>query len=80
MVFWVTPLAGFEVPTYGRISGVHRGSGHSEHLPAHLLVGSDAVEYAGQAEATRAQEAERWRDFSVSTDVETTRPLPDIRF
>jgi NAD(P)-dependent dehydrogenase (short-subunit alcohol dehydrogenase family) len=52
----------------------------SEHLPAHLLLGSDAVEYAGQAEATRAQEAERWRDFSVSTDVEATRPLPDIRF
>src|SRR5215475_4395901 len=41
----------------------------SEHLPAHLLLGSDAVEYAGQAEATRAREAERWRDFSVSTDV-----------
>jgi hypothetical protein len=35
---------------------------------------------SGQAEATRAQEAERWRDFSVSTDVEATRPLPDIRF
>jgi len=52
----------------------------SEHLPAHLLLGSDAVEYAGQAEATRAQEAERWRDFSVSTDVEATKPLPDIRF
>jgi NAD(P)-dependent dehydrogenase (short-subunit alcohol dehydrogenase family) len=52
----------------------------SKHLPAHLLLGSDAVEYAGQAEATRAQEAERWRDVSVSTDVEATPPLPDIRF
>jgi len=52
----------------------------SDHLPAHLLLGSDAVEFAGQAEATRAQEAERWRDFSVSTDVEATRPLPVIRF
>jgi NAD(P)-dependent dehydrogenase (short-subunit alcohol dehydrogenase family) len=52
----------------------------SEHLPAHLLLGSDAVEYAGQAEATRAQEAERWRNVSISTDVESQRPLPDIRF
>jgi NAD(P)-dependent dehydrogenase (short-subunit alcohol dehydrogenase family) len=52
----------------------------SEHLPAHLLLGSDAVQYAGQAEATRAQEAERWRDVSVSTDVEAKGPLPDIRF
>jgi hypothetical protein len=41
----------------------------SERLPAHLLIGSDAVQYAGQAEATRAQEAERWRDVSVSADV-----------
>jgi NAD(P)-dependent dehydrogenase (short-subunit alcohol dehydrogenase family) len=52
----------------------------SEHLPAHLLLGSDAVQYAGQAEATRAQEAERWRDVSVSTDVEAKGPLPEIRF
>jgi NAD(P)-dependent dehydrogenase (short-subunit alcohol dehydrogenase family) len=52
----------------------------SERLPAHLLLGSDAVEYAGQAEATRAQEAERWREVSVSTDVEAKGPLPSIRF
>lgn len=52
----------------------------SEHLPAHLLIGSDAVQYAGQAETTRAQEAERWRDVSVSTDVDAKGPLPDIGF
>jgi NAD(P)-dependent dehydrogenase (short-subunit alcohol dehydrogenase family) len=52
----------------------------SEHLPAHLLIGSDAVQYAGQAEATRTQEADRWREVSVSTDVEAKGPLPDIRF
>src|ERR1700749_1214494 len=32
----------------------------SDRLPAHLLLGSDAVQYAGQAEATRAADAERW--------------------
>src|SRR5213079_1406314 len=47
----------------------------SDHLPAHLLIGSDAVEFAGQAEATRAAEAERWREFSVSTDVNASGPL-----
>ena len=52
----------------------------SEHLPAHLLIGSDAVQYAGQAETTRAQEAERWRDVSVSTDVDAKGPLPNMRF
>jgi NAD(P)-dependent dehydrogenase (short-subunit alcohol dehydrogenase family) len=52
----------------------------SEHLPAHLLIGSDAVQYAGQAEATRAQEAERWREVSLSTDVGAKGSLPDITF
>lgn len=40
----------------------------SDSLPAHLLLGSDAVQYAAQAEAARAAEADRWREVSVSTD------------
>jgi len=38
-------------------------------LPAHLLLGSDAVEYYAKAEAKRAADAEKWKDVSVSTDV-----------
>ncbi len=52
----------------------------SDQLPAHLLLGSDAVQYAGQAEATRAADAERWREVSVSTDVDATVSLPALRF
>ena len=52
----------------------------SDRLPAHLLLGSDAVRYAGEAEATRAADAERWREVSVSTDVNTPGSLPDLRF
>ena len=52
----------------------------SEHLPAHLLLGSDAAQYTDQAETTRSQEAERWREVSVSTDVDAKEPLPDVRF
>ena len=52
----------------------------SEHLPAHLLLGSDAVQFAGQAEATRAADAERWRDVSISTDVDAAEALPSLRF
>jgi NAD(P)-dependent dehydrogenase (short-subunit alcohol dehydrogenase family) len=52
----------------------------SHQLPAHLLIGSDALEYTGQAEATRAAEADRWRDFSISTDVDGKVALPEIRF
>ena len=40
----------------------------SDRLPAHLLIGSDALQYAGEAEAARKAEAERWREVSVSTD------------
>jgi hypothetical protein len=52
----------------------------SDQLPAHLLLGSDAIQYAGQADATRAADAERWREVSVSTDVNATVALPALRF
>jgi NAD(P)-dependent dehydrogenase (short-subunit alcohol dehydrogenase family) len=52
----------------------------SERLPAHLLLGSDAVKYAAEAEAVRAAEAERWRDVSVSTDVNSAQSLPPLEF
>jgi NAD(P)-dependent dehydrogenase (short-subunit alcohol dehydrogenase family) len=52
----------------------------SDHLPAHLLLGSDAVQFAGEADATRAKDAERWREISVSTDVTSIRSLPALRF
>lgn len=52
----------------------------SDRLPAHLLLGSDAFQYAGQAEATRAADADRWREVSVSTDVDAPGPMPALRF
>jgi NAD(P)-dependent dehydrogenase (short-subunit alcohol dehydrogenase family) len=52
----------------------------SERLPAHLLIGSDAVKYAGEAEAARAVEAERWRGVSVSTDATAPGSLPALHF
>ena len=52
----------------------------SDRLPAHLLLGSDAIHFAGQAEAARAAEADRWREFSASTDVDKPGALPTLRF
>ena len=52
----------------------------SERLPAHLLIGSDAVKYAGEVEAERAAEAERWREVSVSTDATAPGSLPALQF
>src|SRR3974390_2396296 len=51
----------------------------SDQLPAHLLVGSDAVQLAAQAEATRTAEGERWREVSVSADFNASGPLPALR-
>ena len=52
----------------------------SDCLPAHLLIGSDAVQHAGQAEATRAADAERWREVSVSTDADAPRSMSALQF
>jgi NAD(P)-dependent dehydrogenase (short-subunit alcohol dehydrogenase family) len=52
----------------------------SDRLPAHLLLGSDALLYSGQADATRAADAEQWREVSVSTDANTAVALPDLKF
>ena len=52
----------------------------SDRLPAHLLIGSDAVRFAAEAEATRAAEAAQWRELSLSTDVDTTTALPRVQF
>jgi NAD(P)-dependent dehydrogenase (short-subunit alcohol dehydrogenase family) len=52
----------------------------ADRLPEHLLLGSDAAKNAGDAEATRAADAERWRDISVSTDFDARGALPDVRF
>jgi NAD(P)-dependent dehydrogenase (short-subunit alcohol dehydrogenase family) len=52
----------------------------SDRLPAHLLLGSDAVRYAGEAETARAADAERWREISVSTDANAAGPLPALQF
>lgn len=50
----------------------------SDSLPAHLRVGSEAVQFAVQAEATRAADAERCREISISTDVDAPGLLPEI--
>ena len=52
----------------------------SDHLPAHLLLGSDAIRYASEAEAKRAADAERWREISLSTDFSAAAALPDLQF
>src|SRR3989440_7234078 len=51
----------------------------SDSLPAHLLIGSDPVRFAAEAEKTRGAEAAQWREGSLSTDVDSSTALPEMR-
>ena len=74
------PLWGQETSDPARVAQVVLRLAASDRLPAHLLLGSDAVQYAGEAEAARAAEADHWRAMSVSTDVNAPGALPALRF
>lgn len=50
-----------------------------DRLPAHLLLGSDAIHMAAQAEQARAEDAQRWYETSVSTDAHTTVDVMGLR-
>src|SRR5438445_3870869 len=71
---------GNEVSAPAKVAQVILRLAESDHLPAHLLIGSDAVQYAKQADETRTAEADAWREVSISTDVDATGALPNIRF
>ena len=71
---------GHEVSDPAKVAQVILRLASSEHLPFHLLLGSDAVQNAQEAEATRNREAEDWREVSLSTDVDASVSLPNIRF
>ena len=49
-----------------------------EQLPSHLLLGSDAVQYARAAEDKRESDAKAWLDVSVSTDAEGVQEQPAL--
>ena len=73
------PLWGKEKSDPAKVAQVVLRLASSDRLPAHLLLGSDAVQYAGEAEAARAADADRWRAVSVSTDVDAPGSVPDLR-
>lgn len=50
-----------------------------EQLPSHLLLGSDAVQYARAAEDKRESDAKAWLEVSVSTDAEGVQEQPAVK-
>jgi NAD(P)-dependent dehydrogenase (short-subunit alcohol dehydrogenase family) len=74
------PHWGNENSDPARVAQVILRLADSDRLPAHLLIGSDAVRYAGEAQAARAADADRWRELSVSTDFDASGVLPALQF
>jgi NAD(P)-dependent dehydrogenase (short-subunit alcohol dehydrogenase family) len=48
----------------------------TEIVPPHILLGSDAFQFARQADQARAADADRWQAVSVSTDIDAAGPIP----
>jgi NAD(P)-dependent dehydrogenase (short-subunit alcohol dehydrogenase family) len=46
--------------------------------PAHLLLGSDAVHFAGQADADREASGKLWQPVSLATDFVATGSIPEF--
>jgi NAD(P)-dependent dehydrogenase (short-subunit alcohol dehydrogenase family) len=49
---------------------------NAEALPPHILLGSDALRLARQAEQARAAAAGRWQAVSASIDIDALSPIP----
>jgi NAD(P)-dependent dehydrogenase (short-subunit alcohol dehydrogenase family) len=71
---------GHETSSPAKVAQVILQLASNEQLPAHLLLGSDAVHFARLAEEKRESDAKAWRDISVSTDAENVQDLPDLKF
>jgi len=50
----------------------------AETLPPHILLGSDAIQLAHQAEQARAAAADRWKAVSASIDLDAPGPIPAL--
>jgi NAD(P)-dependent dehydrogenase (short-subunit alcohol dehydrogenase family) len=51
---------------------------YHEHPPEHLLLGSDALHFFGEADKVRNASTATWRDVSVATDFAAPAVLPDF--
>jgi hypothetical protein len=50
----------------------------ADTLPPHILLGSDAIQLAHQAEQARAAAAGRWKAVSASIDMDAVGPIPAL--
>ncbi|MGH8447300.1 MAG: SDR family NAD(P)-dependent oxidoreductase [Solimonas sp.] len=70
--------AGREASDPARVAQVVLKLAYHDDPPLHLLLGSDAVHFCGQADESRATLAARWLPVSLSTDAAAPGPVPEL--
>jgi NAD(P)-dependent dehydrogenase (short-subunit alcohol dehydrogenase family) len=67
---------GHEASDPAKVAQVVLKLAYHDALPAHLLLGTDALHFCSEAEKVRAADAEVWRAVSEATDFAAASPLP----
>jgi NAD(P)-dependent dehydrogenase (short-subunit alcohol dehydrogenase family) len=70
---------GHETSDPAKVAQVILHLASKEQLPTHLLLGSDAVQYARLAEDKREADAKAWLNVSVSTDADGVQGQPALK-
>lgn len=71
----IDTYAGHEVGDPERISQLLIGLAKRSKIPARLLLGSDAWQYANAVEAARNEVAEHWKPVTLAADFDTDAPV-----
>jgi hypothetical protein len=67
---------GHETGDPAKVAQVVLKLAYHDALPAHLLLGSDALHFCGESDKARAASADAWRAVSAATDFSAPAPLP----
>jgi NAD(P)-dependent dehydrogenase (short-subunit alcohol dehydrogenase family) len=69
---------GHETGDPAKVAQVVLKLAYHDALPAHLLLGSDALHFCGEGDKARTANAEAWRAVSTATDFSASATLPDF--
>ncbi|HWM65990.1 MAG TPA: SDR family NAD(P)-dependent oxidoreductase [Steroidobacteraceae bacterium] len=78
---WLNILGGYsgkEASDPARVAAVVVKLASHANPPVHLLLGSDALQFAGLSESARAEADLRWREVTLSTDYSAPSELPEF--
>jgi NAD(P)-dependent dehydrogenase (short-subunit alcohol dehydrogenase family) len=74
----LSQYAGQENSDPAKVAQVVLMLANHDNPPLHLLLGSDALHFAGQVDRARAAAGEDWREVSLSVDFKAGGMIPDL--